>query len=353
MRKLPLLMFAVISVFTAKSATNIALNQTYDANAFTENVGNAFNDQTTQGTGGWSSKTYTGWISVEFDKLARVDSMTFFYTASPGNTTTQEIYVTSDGENWTLHETINPYLNLTGNEIDSVSHVFSSPIIDTKGIKVVTTQNSSWVSWIEIQVWGELNNPSSATNIALNQTYDANAFTENVGNAFNDQTTQGTGGWSSKTYTGWISVEFDKLARVDSMTFFYTASPGNTTTQEIYVTSDGENWTLHETINPYLNLTGNEIDSVSHVFSSPIIDTKGIKVVTTQNSSWVSWIEIQVWGELNGTITSVFDAVDFDENRTIIDAYNLQGQQVPIDTKNNVIILRYSDGSSEKVFIQK
>ena len=159
---LTLLLLFCINTF---GQINIGLNQTYDANVNQVNAINAFDGVKGDGTPVWSPNTYTGWISVTFDNISTIDSITFEYQASPGNTTTQEIYTTTDGENWVLDQTIN--LTLIGVPIGSIIHntityVFPSPITSTKGLQVKTTQNSSWVSWAEIEVWGNNCTPNSS-----------------------------------------------------------------------------------------------------------------------------------------------------------------------------------------------
>ena len=152
-----LLICLLASTITSYGQVNIALNQTYDANTNQVNAINAFDGVTGNGTSSWSPLAYTGWISVVFQDVSVIDSVTFEYQASPGNTTTQEIYTTTDGVNWVLDQTINLALNATTpNTHDVITYVFPSPITSTKGFQLKTTQNSSWVSWAEIEVWGSL-----------------------------------------------------------------------------------------------------------------------------------------------------------------------------------------------------
>ncbi len=152
-----LLICILVSTITSYGQVNIALNQTYDANTNQVNAINAFDGVTGNGTSSWSPLAYTGWISVVFQDVSVIDSVTFEYQASPGNTTTQEIYTTTDGVNWVLDQTINLALNATTpNTHDVITYVFPSPITSTKGFQLKTTQNSSWVSWAEIEVWGSL-----------------------------------------------------------------------------------------------------------------------------------------------------------------------------------------------------
>ncbi|MDA8886775.1 T9SS type A sorting domain-containing protein [Bacteroidia bacterium] len=152
-----LLICLLASTITSYGQVNIALNQTYDANTNRVNAINAFDGVTGNGTSSWSSRAYTGWIYVVFQDVSVIDSVTFEYQASPGNTTTQEIYTTTDGVNWVLDQTINLALNATTPSThDVITYVFPSPITSTKGFRLKTTQNSSWVSWAEIEVWGSV-----------------------------------------------------------------------------------------------------------------------------------------------------------------------------------------------------
>jgi hypothetical protein len=152
-----LLVCLLASTITSYGQVNIALNQTYDANTNRVNAINAFDGVTGNGTSSWSPQAYTGWIYVVFQDVSVIDSVTFEYQASPGNTTTQEIYTTTDGVNWVLDQTINLALNATTPSThDVITYVFPSPITSTKGFRLETTQNSSWVSWAEIEVWGSV-----------------------------------------------------------------------------------------------------------------------------------------------------------------------------------------------------
>ena len=192
---------------------NLSLNQTYDANVITGDAPLVFDDDVWTR---WESGTYTGWVSVVFDNVASVDSMNFYYLATPGNTTTQEIYITNDGVNWNLHETINLVFNQTNMlyEPDSVSYIFPTPILSTKGIKVITTQNSSWVAWSEIKIWGSncatstLSSSMAPENITCNSLNNGNATVYPTGgnsdytyNWSNNETTQTIVGLSPNTYT--------------------------------------------------------------------------------------------------------------------------------------------------------
>ena len=188
----------------------------------------------------------------------------------------------------------------------------------------------------------------SQTNVALNQTYDAVSDTANVGYVFDGLNDSNY--WAALTYTGWVSVVFDFPSKVDSLKFYYNASPGNTTTQEIYTTVDGLSWVLHSTINLVFNSTLspggiNTADSISYVFPIPINSTRGIKVKTIQNSSWVNWSEIKVLG--NSFITGITEQSL--EKKRIIKILDFTGREV--DFKSNTpLIYIFSDGTSEKVF---
>ena len=56
---------------------NLGLNGTYDASHYTSDAKNVFDDVDTSGSTGWSSRTYTGWVSVVFDEMALVDSLDY------------------------------------------------------------------------------------------------------------------------------------------------------------------------------------------------------------------------------------------------------------------------------------
>lgn len=134
---------------------NLALNQSYAASIMDSvakpghNPRLAFDDNTLSA---WHPQAYpTQWIAVHFKEFVDIDSLMFWYGQSPGSSTIQEIYSTIDSVNWSLIETINPYHKIGGG---SYSHILSEKIEGSKGIKVRTTSNSSWIQWKEIMVWG-------------------------------------------------------------------------------------------------------------------------------------------------------------------------------------------------------
>lgn len=146
-------------------------------------------------------------------------------------------------------------------------------------------------------------------NIALNQSYKASVMNyelypaRNPKNAFDGDTTTI---WHPQAYpTQWISVYFKNFSKIDSLTMWYGQTPSGSTTQEIYSTSDSVNWNLVETYTPQHNLgQGN----YTLRFSEKIEKSKGLKITTTQNPSWIQWREIEVWGQIEDT-EMVFDTI--------------------------------------------
>ena len=142
----------------APTPINIGLNQSYTASSTyaSELPDKAFdNNMTTP----WNAGAYpTQWIACNFNTTHTVDSITFWYDTLPAGMTTQEIHTTIDGDNWVLHQIFNEYHNCSGspNCIFLEAHytkVFSPAIEDVLGVKIVTTQNPSWVGWFELQIW--------------------------------------------------------------------------------------------------------------------------------------------------------------------------------------------------------
>ncbi len=154
-----ILIFSLLGHLCFSQSFNVALNETYTASimdslvyaghnprlAFDNNTGSA-----------WHPQRYpTQWIAVHFENLVDIDSLIFWYGQSPSSSTTQEIYSTTDSVNWSLIEIINPYHKIGGG---SYSHIFSERIEGSKGIKIRTTSNRSWIQWKEIMVWGNYTN---------------------------------------------------------------------------------------------------------------------------------------------------------------------------------------------------
>ena len=260
-----------------------------------------------------------------------------------------ELYLGSDGQWYPATSTF-----WTGDTGIVVSHTFTSAnSLETFTLDLDSANSTAWSNWSgksKIQSMGFISNTPSATfklyeikfgaeadldnsdidttwknsqiptNIALNQTYNANVYTSDAINSFDGVKGYGTDFWNPRNYTGWISVVFNDISSVDSITFEYQASPGNITTQEIYTTIDGTTWILAETISLSLNYTifGTlNRDSVTYVFSSPLTAIKGIKVKTIRNSSWVAWSEIEIWGSSSCSDIIVNDTLtNFVSNKT-------------------------------------
>jgi hypothetical protein len=139
--------------------TNVALNQSYYASigtmASTNNHNPTFAFDGHDTTAWHPQASATQWISVVFNGTMIIDSLTFWYGQNPAGSTTQEIYTTNDGVNWTLAETIQPYHQLVSvGQSPNYTHIFSTAIQGSMGIKINTTVNPSWIQWREIRVWG-------------------------------------------------------------------------------------------------------------------------------------------------------------------------------------------------------
>ncbi len=61
-------------------------------------------------------------------------------------------------------------------------------------------------------------------------------------------------------------------------------------------------------------------------------------------------------GEIISTVTEQSLSIkgfNLNQNNKILKAYNLLGQEIPIDTYNQIIIVKYENGESKKLYIQK
>lgn len=154
-----IILFSFMGYFCYSQTQNLALNETYTASVMDSlvNAGHnprlAFDDNVSSA---WHPQRYpTQWIAVHFENLSDIDSINFWYGQDPGGSTTQEIYSTEDGVNWALIEIINPYHFKGGGPY---THIFSDRIESSKGIKIRTTANPSWIQWREIMIWGNYTN---------------------------------------------------------------------------------------------------------------------------------------------------------------------------------------------------
>ncbi len=146
-------------------------------------------------------------------------------------------------------------------------------------------------------------------NIALSQTYSASIMDSlnhpghNPRRAFDGDLATG---WHPQSFPAeWIAVHFDKPMDIDSIGFWYGQDPAGATKQEIFSTIDSISWDLIEVIEPYHALGGG---SYKYYPSDPIESSRGIKITTTENPSWVNWKEIKVWGKDPETcLFNVFD----------------------------------------------
>ena len=275
-----LLMALLACTVSSYGQKNIALNQTYDANVYPETAKYAFDEIKSWGPPAWESRTNTGWISVVFNNVSDIDSITFEYSATPGNTTTQEIYTTVDGVTWTLYQTINLALNHTPNGgFDRLTYVFPSPIESTKGVRVKTIQNSSWVSWVEIEVWGNL----SCSDIIVNDT---------LTNFVSNNTFQPT---SPETYFKLTEKLTRQVGGCDSTVNHYTSyvyDPNNCT-----VTT---NVTVQDTLNIYLSSIITSVYDASQAVTT-------VKVYPNPTNNDLT-VEIDNYANLSGVTLKVLNA---------------------------------------------
>lgn len=185
---------------------------------------------------------------------------------------------------------------------------YCNKIMDISYLKYITMKKT--FSIIMLSFIGHLCF-SQTINVALNETYTASIMDSlvyaghNPRLAFDNNTSSA---WHPQKYpTQWIAVHFENFVDIDSMSFWYGQAPAGTTTQEIYSTEDSINWTLIETINPYHILGGG---SYTHILSNRIESSKGIKVQTTVNPSWVQWKEIMIWGNYTNTCyVTIYDTI--------------------------------------------
>ena len=182
-------------------------------------------------------------------------------------------------------------------------------------------------------------------NVALNQTYSASVMDSlnnaghNPHNAFNGDTTIGS--WRSQSYAPqWIAVNFNKPYDISRIKFYYEQSPASQTTQEIY-SYDGTNWNFAQTITPYFT---NPYKPYDYKLSSPILKSKGIKIKTTQSSSWICWDEIQIFSNV-----PCFKKVD---SIAVTDTLIINAVLTGINPPNNINTIKiYPNPSKEYIYI--
>ena len=156
--------FLFLSYLCAAQSINVALHQSYTASIM-DSIATPFHNPRWAFDGDTNSAYHpqaypVQWIAVHFQSPVDVDSLSFWYGQSPGGNTTQEIYSTEDSLNWSLVETFHPYHTLGGG---SYILRLSERLEGSKGIRIRTTVNPSWIQWKEIKVWGLYTNTCFVT----------------------------------------------------------------------------------------------------------------------------------------------------------------------------------------------
>jgi len=156
--------FLLLGYFCSAQSINLALHQSYTASIM-DSITTPFHNPRLAFDGDTNSAYHpqaypVQWIAVHFQSPVDVDSLSFWYGQSPGGNTTQEIYSTEDSLNWSLVETFHPYHTIGGG---SYILQLSARLEGSKGIRIRTTVNPSWIQWKEIKVWGLYTNTCFVT----------------------------------------------------------------------------------------------------------------------------------------------------------------------------------------------
>ena len=115
---------------------------------------------------------------------------------------------------------------------------------------------------------------------------------------------------------------------IEAITFWYDQFPASMTTQELYITTDGNNWDLYQTFDEYHECTSTQFcagsgSNYTKTFNPPLEDILGIQILTTSSSSWVSWFELDIWSYVNTYCEYVLEG-ECDCNGNVLDckSYN-------------------------------
>ena len=92
------------------------------------------------------------WIEIDLEKQYRIEEIRLIVDQFPeGNTTHRVLGKEDSGDAYSeLHL-------FTGNTAfgDELNHEYETPVEDVRYIRIETTESPSWVSWLEIEVYGE------------------------------------------------------------------------------------------------------------------------------------------------------------------------------------------------------
>ena len=107
------------------------------------------------------------------------------------------------------------------------------------------------------------------------------------------------------------------------------------TTQELYITTDGNNWDLYQTFDEYHECTSTQFctgsgSNYTKTFNPPLEDILGIQILTTSSSSWVSWFELEIWSYVNTYCEYVLEG-ECDCDGNVLDCAGVCGGSSVID----------------------
>lgn len=169
----------------AFSQTIISRNKTVTASK-THSTTKASNIVDGNSATAWNAGAYKPqWVIINLQGNFSVSKIVLLPSISPKGNTSQDIYISSDMVNWKKADS---FTVLTA-EKTSIVRTYSPQLEGVKGVKVLTTNSPSWISWYEIEVYGSSNSTenqivanNSTSNTSLNEyeTFCKDAYNGNL-----------------------------------------------------------------------------------------------------------------------------------------------------------------------------
>ncbi|MGB8507876.1 MAG: discoidin domain-containing protein [Pyrinomonadaceae bacterium] len=229
----------------------------------------------------WNSGGFPAqWIQLDLGQTYKLTRVRLRSGGSPDGHTTHQIYGGPSASQMTLLGT------LDGNTVSGQWLELPTGASHVRYLKVNTTADPSWVSWYEVEVYSEtgpqLLTPASTTASSSYETAGPQYATDG-----NVNTAWVSGGFAP----AWIQLDLGRSYSLTRVRLNIGQSPDGHTVHEVYggATAGGQ-MSLLGTID------GNTVNGQWLELLTNGQAVRYLKVVTTQDPSWVSWNEIEAYG---------------------------------------------------------
>ncbi len=314
------------------SQSNIAINKLVTASK-THSSSNTSDLVDGKLSTGWNAGAYAPqWVSIDLDGQYDISRIELIPSLSPAGNTTQEIFVSTDLSSWKSVDIFSIYTT----DKNPIERNFTKTLTNVRGVKILTKSSPSWVSWLEVEIYGKITNNEELegknntqlnnkaiqpTNISKNKKVTAS---KSHSSSSTSDIVDGnlTTGWNAGAYAPqWVSIDLLGQYDISGIELIPSIAPAGNTTQEILVSSDLSSWKSVDVFSVYTT----DKNPIERNFSTLLKNIRGVKILTTISPSWVSWLEIEVLGIPTGTDNDGMNnnQIDKTANRTEKEGVNL------------------------------